>query len=141
MVPLLDFISVLGFSESLISSSANSIIHKQCKMLSCRTCLDANLNYTVQTISMTIPTCSYGPGMATTSPSPFHSNSFRHLFRKWLIRPCQTSRSPFSEEYSGLSVNINSFHHTNCCHVHTASPPVITETIRKQKALKVRLQK
>lgn len=38
MVPLLDFISILWFSESLISSLANSIIHGQCEMLGCRTC-------------------------------------------------------------------------------------------------------
>lgn len=121
MVPLLDFISVLWFSESLISSLANSIIHEQCEMLSCRTCLDVNLNYAVQTISMTILTCSFGPGMATTPTPLFHCNSFRHLFRKWLTRLCQNPRNPFSEEYFGIAKNINSFHHTNCCHMHTAS--------------------
>lgn len=129
MVPLLDFISVLWFSESLISSLANSIIHEQCEMLSCRTSLDVNLNCTVQTISMTIPTCSYGPGMPITLTSPFYCNSFRHLFGKWPTRLCQTPRSPSSEEYSGVSMNINSFHHTNCCN----SPPVITETIKKKR--------
>lgn len=68
---------------------------------------------------MTIPWCSCGPGVATTSTSPFYLP-----YTCWESGPPDLTKpqeAPLQKRITHIATNINSFHRTNRLHVHIAS--------------------